>query len=122
PFPDASFDQVLLVSTLEHIGADNSVYGLEEEGETDGLARLAALRSLARVLRRDGALLVTVPVGEPGDYGWFCQEDEAGWMRLYARAGFFVEERESYELTPEGWRATPDFDPTGVRYGERGPA
>ena len=120
PFPERSFDQILLVSTLEHIGADNTVYGLDAEADTD--ARLAALRELRRVLRGDGALLVTVPLGEPGDYGWFRQEDERGWTRLYASAGFFVEERESYELTPEGWRASPDFDATGVRYGERGPA
>ena len=33
PFAADSFDQVLLVSTLEHIGADNTVYGLEVEGD-----------------------------------------------------------------------------------------
>ena len=120
PFPDRSFDQVLLVSTLEHVGADNTVYGLE--AERDESARLAALRELGRVLRRDGSLLVTVPLGEPGDHGWFRQEDQRGWTRLYARAGFFLEEREAYELQPDGWRAAPDFRPEGVRYGERGPA
>jgi SAM-dependent methyltransferase len=120
PFPDRSFDQILLVSTLEHIGADNAVYGLASE--SDGGARLAALRELCRVLDRDGSLLATVPLGEPGDYGWFRQEDEQGWTRLYAQAGLFVEEQESYELTPEGWRASPDFRPEGVRYGDRGPA
>jgi SAM-dependent methyltransferase len=120
PFPDRSFEQVLLVSTLEHIGADNSAYGLATE--SDGGARLLALRELRRVLRRDGSLLVTVPLGEPSDYGWFRQEDERGWTRLYARAGFFIEEQESYELGPEGWRAAPDFRAVGVRYGVRGPA
>jgi SAM-dependent methyltransferase len=120
PFPDGSFEQVLLVSTLEHIGADNSAYGLA--AESDGGARLLALRELRRVLRHDGSLLVTVPLGEPSDYGWFRQEDERGWTRLYARAGFFIEEQESYELGPEGWRAAPDFRAVGVRYGVRGPA
>lgn len=120
PFDDASFDQVLLVSTLEHVGADNTVYGLGEE--RDEGARPQALRELRRVLRRDGSLLVTVPLGEPGDYGWFRQEDEQGWTRLYARAGFFVEEQEAYELGPEGWRAAPAFRADGVRYGARGPA
>jgi SAM-dependent methyltransferase len=120
PFPDRSFDQVLLVSTLEHVGADNTVYGLQAEGDPD--SRLRALRELRRVLHRDGSLLVTVPLGEPGDYGWFRQEDERGWTRLYARAGFFVEEVEAYELTHEGWRATRGFRAEGVRYGERGPA
>lgn len=125
PFPDGSFDQVLLVSTLEHVGADNSVYGLTEEGEEErgaGDPRLSALRSIGRVLRGSGSLLCTVPLGEPEDYGWFRQEDENAWLRLFTRAGYFVEERESYELTPDGWRAAPDFRPEGVRYGARGPA
>ena len=120
PFPDRSFEQVLLVSTLEHVGADNSVYGIE--GERDDGAREAALHELARVVARDGSLLVTVPLGEPGDHGWFRQDDERGWTSLFARAGCFVEELETYELGPEGWRAAPSFDAAGVRYGERGPA
>jgi SAM-dependent methyltransferase len=119
PFPDRSFDQVLLVSTLEHVGADNTVYGLE--AESDEGAREAALRELSRLLVRDGSLLVTVPLGEPGDHGWFRQEDERGWTSLFARAGLFVEELEAYELGADGWRAAPSFDPAGVRYGERGP-
>jgi SAM-dependent methyltransferase len=120
PFPDRSFDQALLVSTLEHVGADNTVYGLE--AESDESARLAALGELGRVLERNGSLLVTVPVGEPGDHGWFRQEDERGWTSLFGSAGLFVEELETYELGADGWRAAPSFDPTGVRYGERGPA
>jgi hypothetical protein len=74
------------------------------------------------VLSPDGSLLVTVPLGEPGDHGWFRQEDERGWLRMYARAGLFVEETETYELQSEGWRATRSFRAEGVRYGERGPA
>jgi SAM-dependent methyltransferase len=120
PFPERSFDQVLLVSTLEHIGADNTVYGLDVGG--DGDTRVDALKELKRVLRPDGSLLVTVPLGEPGDHGWFRQEDERGWVELFGRADFFVEESESYELSDDGWRAAPAFRPEGVRYGERGPA
>ena len=120
PFPSNSFDQVLLVSTLEHIGADNERYGLE--GAPDESARFDGLRELRSVLRGDGSLLVTVPLGEPGDYGWFRQEDEHGWNRLFARAGFFVAEQEAYELTDAGWRAAPDFDAEGVLYGTKGPA
>jgi len=120
PFVDRSFDQVLLVSTLEHVGADNSVYGIA--GDRDDGAREAALRELARVLTRNGSLLLTVPLGEPGDHGWFRQDDERGWTSLFTRAGCFVEELELYELGPEGWRAAPSFTAAGVRYGERGPA
>ncbi len=115
PFPDASFDQVLLVSTLEHIGADNEVYGVE--GELDEGGRGAALRELRRVLRPSGRLLVTVPLGEPRDYGWFRQEDIPGWTKLFVASGFFIEELEAYELSDDGWRSAPTFDPTGVVYG-----
>jgi len=120
PFPDASFDQVLLVSTLEHIGADNEVYGVE--GTADDTGRAAALRELRRILRPPGSLLVTVPLGEPGDYGWFRQEDIGGWTRLFTDAGYFVEEQEAYELGDEGWRSAPMFESAGVVYGTRGPA
>lgn len=120
PFEDGAFDQVLLVSTLEHVGADNTVYG--QAGEDDPSARDAALRELRRVLKVSGRLLVTVPLGEPGDHGWFRQDDVRGWTGLFASAGFFVEEQEAYELVDEGWRAAPAFSAEGVRYGERGPA
>ena len=120
PFLDSSFDQILVVSTLEHIGADNELYGLA--GEPDGSGRTTALRELRRVLRPRGSLLVTVPLGEPGDYGWFRQEDVRGWTRLFTAAGYFVEELEAYELGPDGWRSAPTFDATGVVYGLRGPA
>ena len=120
PMADGSVEQALLVSTLEHVGADNSVYGLEVDADAD--ARFRALRELGRVLARNGSLLVTVPLGQPEDYRWFRQEDVRGWSRLFSGAGFFVGEQEIYELRPEGWRASPDFRAEGVRYGERGPA
>ncbi len=120
PFEDGTFDQVLLVSTLEHVGADNTVYGVE--ADRDAGAPLDALRELRRVVRGEGGLLVTVPLGEPGDHGWFRQDDERGWTTLFARAGWFLEDVELYELGAEGWRATTSFRAEGVRYGERGPA
>lgn len=120
PLPDDSVDQALLVSTLEHVGADNTGYGLA--AEDDGRSRADALRELARVLRPRGSLLVTVPLGEPGDHGWFRLDDVRGWTGLFTSAGLFVEEQEAYELTDEGWRPAPAFDPQGVGYGDRGPA
>ena len=120
PFDDRRFDLALCVSTLEHVGADNTGYGLD--AEDDGASRLTALRELRRVLAPAGRLLITVPCGEPGDYGWFHQDDVRGWTRLFTHAGFFVEEQEIYELTEEGWRTAPELVTTGLRYGERGPA
>jgi SAM-dependent methyltransferase len=120
PFDKGTFDLALCVSTLEHVGADNSGYGLE--AEDDAASRLTALRELRRVLAPSGRLLITVPCGEPGDYGWFWQDDVRGWTSLFTSARFFIEEQEVYELTAEGWRSSPELVSDGLRYGDRGPA
>jgi SAM-dependent methyltransferase len=120
PFERGSFDAVLVVSTLEHVGRDNTVYGLDDERDEAGAVR--ALRELRRVLARGGRLLVTVPVGEPEEHDWFVQRDVEGWLDLFGEGGFLVWEHEVYVLGEEGWRAAPDSAASGVRYGERGPA
>jgi len=119
PFPDSAFDLVLCISTLEHVGRDNRVYG--GGSKTDG-GELEALRELRRVTARGGRIVVTVPSGDEEDHGWFVQREPDSWNGLFLDAGLRVEEEEIYALGTAGWRAAPDFDPRGVRYGERGAA
>jgi SAM-dependent methyltransferase len=113
PFEDGSFDLVLCVSTLEHVGRDNRVYGAADEADPGGIAD--ALEELRRVV--DGRLVVTVPCGEAEDHGWFVQLEPEAWNDAFLEAGFSVLEEEVYAAGPEGWRAAPDFEPAGVRYG-----
>jgi len=119
PFERRSFDLALCISTLEHVGLDNTVYGLAAERDDEGQER--ALRELRRVLVPDGRLLVTVPCGEAQDLGWQLQRPPLEWVRLYESAGLVVFEDEVYELGADGWRSTSAFEPAGVRYGDRGP-
>jgi Methyltransferase domain len=114
PFEDGAFDLVLCVSTLEHVGRDNRVYGAAEEADPHGIGD--ALDELRRVVA--GRLVVTVPCGESEDHGWFVQLDPNAWNDAFLEAGFRVLEEEIYAAGPEGWRAAPQFDPTDVRYGE----
>ena len=116
PFEDGAFDVAFCVSTIEHIGRDNTVYGAGAERDDAGIPQ--ALRELRRVARR---VLLTVPTGEIEDHGWFVQLDVPTWRRLFADAGLEVVEEEVYELGEEGWRASSD-EAAGLRYGERGPA
>jgi Methyltransferase domain/Domain of unknown function (DUF4214) len=114
PFDRNSFDVVFCISTLEHVGADDSRYGpAPASGGIDD-----ALKELRRV---GGRVLMTVPCGEPGDYGWFVQDEPDGWRARFREAGFLVFEDELYELTSDGWRSAPADPADGVRYGERGP-
>jgi SAM-dependent methyltransferase len=121
PLDDGSIDALLCVSTLEHIGSSQEVYGVDAERDHRGIAAAlaAALGEMRRVLASRGYALVTVPCGREEDHGWFVQHDRETWNRLFAEADLFVSDQEVYALGPEGWRAGGD-DRAG--YGERGPA
>jgi hypothetical protein len=114
PFAAAAFDVTIAISTLEHVGRDNTQYGLTAEDD-DSLA--AALRELRRV---SGRLLVTVPTGERELRPEQAVYEPSEWIGRFADAGFVVFEDELYELTPEGWRSIAELSP-GTRYGTRGP-
>jgi SAM-dependent methyltransferase len=118
PFKARSFDVVFCISTLEHVGKDNTLYGAANE--RDPAAIPAALREIKRVLSRRGRALLTVPTGENEDRDWFIQRDPRSWRELFLHAGFAVFEHELYELADDGWRSVAELPP-GVRYGTRGP-
>lgn len=68
-FNDNLFDYVICISTLEHIGMDNSRYGGTLESDPDSY--LTALREMYRVLKPTGVLMITVPFGAYVHHGWF---------------------------------------------------
>ena len=114
PFEDGAFDFAIAISTLEHVGRDNTQYGLAAEG-SDSLD--AALRELCRVCAR---LLVTVPTGAGELLPEQAVHAPGDWIDRFGRAGLVVWEDELYELGDDGWRSVPALSP-GLRYGERGP-
>ena len=116
PFEDAEFGVAIAISTLEHVGRDNTQYGLTEEHDDGSLDR--ALRELGRVARR---ALVTVPTGDGELRPEQAVHAPGEWVRRFEAAGFLVYEDELYELGEAGWRSVAALSP-GLRYGERGPA
>ena len=114
PFDDGAFDVAIAISTLEHVGRDNTQYGLPAEGD-DSLD--AALRELRRVCAR---LLVTVPTGAGELLPEQAVHAPGDWIDRFERAGLVVWEDELYELGDDGWRSVPALS-AGLRYGERGP-
>jgi hypothetical protein len=114
PFADGEFVAAIVISTLEHVGRDNTQYGL---GTEDDESLDAALRELRRVSSR---VLVTVPTGERELRPEQSVYTPAEWIERFERAGFVVFEDELYELTADGWRSVPKLS-AGTRYGTRGP-
>lgn len=77
PFRDNHFDEVVSISTIEHIGKDNtSLYTSDstycENNEAD---YLTAVRELKRVCKPGGKVYITVPFGKVMDFGWYQQFD-----------------------------------------------
>jgi SAM-dependent methyltransferase len=105
PYRDGMFDVVVSVSTLEHVGMDNSAYGVNEPRADDPVIETArAAHELRRVLRDGGVLLVTLPYGEPEDYGWFRQFGRADVDRFVADVDPRVARTTVYGYSASGWQ------------------
>jgi SAM-dependent methyltransferase len=108
PFEEESFDVVFCISTLEHVGYDNTRYGVE--GERDEAGMEAALAELLRVLGDSGRLLLTVPCGPEQDLGWYVRLPAERWRRLFERCGLAIVEDEVYGWTDEGWQTVREAE------------
>lgn len=118
PFPDASFDAALCISTLEHVGMDNEVYFDSSGQPVDEQGDLTALRELGRVTRPGGRVLVTVPGGRDESFGWHRQYSPAAFARLAEAAGLEPVRLDLFAHDPGiGWRAVPPEDLSERSYG-----
>jgi SAM-dependent methyltransferase len=102
---DDWFDEVVCLSTLEHVGMDNSPYGVADPRAEDPRREAArALRELLRVVRPGGRVHLSVPFGRREDHGWLRQLDREDVDDLLAEAGAARHERTVFHHTRRGWR------------------
>jgi SAM-dependent methyltransferase len=118
PFTDGAFDTIACVSSLEHVGMDNGLYGGPGREPDADAAVAKALDELVRVLRPDGTLLVTVPFGAPEDHGWFRQygPDELAVLQADLGARGLEAEITVFAYSPTGWRQSTPAAANGAHY------
>lgn len=119
PFRSRAFDLTMCISTLEHIGLDNRVYGWLNESSPADATTLAEIR---RVTVPGGRILVTVPFGRRQDHGWFIQYDLGSWSELIETIGLEVEEQAAFRLGPDGWQSAAADSLGDLEYGDGVPA
>jgi SAM-dependent methyltransferase len=110
PFESQSFDVVILLSTVEHIGL--MAYGnTAKDPEGD----LHALQAVHRILKPTGRLLLTVPFGRRGGSDWYRVYDHRALRELLSRSGFSVETedywtKDGVRWSPAPWSAAEKID------------
>jgi SAM-dependent methyltransferase len=76
-FRNESFDEIVCISTLEHVGMDNArVYSRDarwRESRPEDYRK--AVREFRRLLKPGGRLFLTVPYGRHENHGWLQQFD-----------------------------------------------
>src|SRR5215213_1766745 len=119
PYRDGWFGSVVCLSTLEHVGMDNTMYGDSSGGNVDPSRETEnAMREIRRVTKPGGVMLLSVPFGGREDRGWLRLFDMAELQRLTAAPGWRVEDTRIVRATRDGWRACSMADAQTAGYNE----
>ncbi len=118
PLDDGTYDCVASISTLEHVGCDNTFYTGSVPSREQRLDDFVlAARELGRVLKPGGVLLLTVPYGAYRFHGSFQQFDRRRLSMAEAAFGPMASVTETFfRYTRDGWRRAADDDCADAEY------
>ncbi|MDF0668347.1 MAG: methyltransferase domain-containing protein [Nitrospira sp.] len=117
-FKNDYFDWIVSLSTLEHVGMDNTMLYTSDVSKREDapLAYLGVVQELKRVLKPGGHFYVTVPFGKAQTYGWF-QIFDAPMVDALIQAFAPTSCSEfHFRYLPEGWRVSTREQSAGSTY------
>jgi len=108
-FADASFDTVVSISTIEHIGLDNTMLytGNPADAENDEGGFAPAVKEFKRILKPGGSCFISFPFGKRANLGWYQVFDGAmvdEVIRIFSPSSHHVD---YFGYTAEGWHRAP---------------
>lgn len=112
------FDLIVCISTLEHIGMDNTLLYTSDRQyqESSDSDYLLVIDELKRLLTPQGKLLITVPYGRAQKLGWLQQFDRTGLNAIEKRLGH-LNRADFYKYTLHGWNiSTQDACDDAIYY------
>ena len=105
-FRDERFDYIACISTIEHIGMDNTMYAedlaIAQRGDSSEF--VIAVKELKRVLKKGGSLFISFPFGRYENHGWFQQFDTSLVDTLVSAFGPLQKQEAIFQYHPDGWR------------------
>lgn len=120
PIRNDYYDAIICLSTLEHIGCDNTLYTRDErdrENRPDDF--VLAVKELRRVLKPGGLLFLSVPFGAYRHLGTAQQFDRSLLSHAIDAFGTAREVVEAfYRYTADGWQLSTAADCAECEYVE----
>jgi ubiquinone/menaquinone biosynthesis C-methylase UbiE len=95
-FQSETFDQVICVSTIEHVGIGTNV----DQGRGD----FEVIKEILRILKKRGSLIISVPFGKTNSPSHRIYDSDALTQLLTSGKKFIVVKKEFYRHTRVGWR------------------
>jgi len=105
-FRDDYFDWIVSISTLEHVGMNNTRFYTRDgaKNEYRPESHLQAVLELCRILKRRGTLYLTLPFGRARNYGWLQIFDAEMVERLVNTFRPASSRTVYFRYTPSGWQ------------------
>lgn len=117
PYRDDWFDEIACISTLEHVGMDNSNFSSADNADDQDIDSFqSALSELKRILKPGGRLLLTVPFGKYQNYTKFQQFDKELLGKASRTFGDNNQDIVYYRYTRNGWQIASDDECRDCEY------
>lgn len=118
PLKDGLFDTITCISTLEHVGMDNTAMytGNNKYRENEKGDYLKVITELKRLLKQNGKLLITVPFGEYQNFGFFQQFDASMIQNIINIFGSGNYSLNYYKYTDKGWQLSDEKESSHEKY------
>lgn len=103
---DESFNEIVCISTLEHIGMDNTLLYSKDAcfNEFRPTDYLDVIKEFRRLLKPGGGLFITVPYGRYENHGWLQQFDCKMVDAVFDAFGRSSRSVAYYKYFPDGWQ------------------
>ena len=120
-FRNETFDTIVSISTIEHIGLDNTLLYTADrtKKEDDDTSFRAAIREFRRIIRPGGVCFITVPFGKACKRGWFQVFDSQKIEMVLESFQPTSQELQYFGYFPDGWRGMKPAELANATYFDR---